>query len=63
MKSTRKVGGARKKRGGEEKGPSSPQFPPVIFLCSRLLNSADPTISESGTGYLLSGDVCNLLLN
>ena len=29
----------------------SPQFPPVLFSCLRFFNSADPTISESGTGY------------
>ena len=29
-------------------------FPPVFFLfvCSHFLNSADPTISEPGTGYV-----------
>ena len=26
-------------------------FPPVLFSCSRFLNSADLTISEPGTGY------------
>ena len=25
------------------------QFPPVLFSCSRFLNSVDPTISEPGT--------------
>ena len=39
-KGTPKVGGA-----------GSPQFPPVLFSCLRFLNSADPTISEPGTGY------------
>ena len=29
----------------------SPQFPPVLFSCLHFLNSAEPTISESGTGY------------
>ena len=29
----------------------SPQFPPVLFSCSHFLNSADPTISEPGTGF------------
>ena len=29
----------------------SPQFPPILFSCLRFLNSADPTISEPGTGY------------
>ena len=29
----------------------SPQFPPFLFSCLRFLNSADPTISEPGTGY------------
>ena len=24
---------------------------PVLFSCLRFLNSADPTISEAGTGY------------
>ena len=46
VKGTRKVGGA---------GKSSPQFPPVLFSCLRFLNLADPTISESGTGYNLPG--------
>jgi len=32
-------------------GAGSPQFPPVLFSCLRFLNSADPTISEPGTGY------------
>ena len=27
-------------------------FPPVFFACTRFLNSADPTISEPGTGYV-----------
>ena len=27
------------------------QFAPILFLCLRFLNSADPTISEPGTGY------------
>ena len=26
------------------------QFPPVLFSCLPFLNSADPTISEPGTG-------------
>ena len=29
------------------------QFPPVLFSSSRSLNSAGPTISEPGTGYIL----------
>ena len=33
-----------------ERSPSSLQFPP--FLCSRLLNSARPTISEPRSGYV-----------
>ena len=41
MKGTRKVGGARKKR--REKGRRKE---------SRFLNSADPTISEPGTGHV-----------
>ena len=46
---------AKSWRGGKkEKERScrtfSPQFPPVLFLCLRFLNSADPTISEPGTG-------------
>ena len=28
------------------------QFPPVLCSCLRFLDSADPTISEPGTGYL-----------
>ena len=28
----------------------TPQFFPVLFSCSRFLNSTDPTISEPGTG-------------
>jgi len=27
------------------------QFPPVLFSCSRILNFADPTTLEPGTGY------------
>ena len=27
-----------------------PRFLPVLFSCLRFLNSADPTISEPGTG-------------
>ena len=27
------------------------QFPPVLFSCSRILNFADPTTMEPGTGY------------
>ena len=27
------------------------QFAPILFSCLRFLNSADPTISEPGTGY------------
>ena len=30
--------------------PFSPQFPPVLFSCSRFLNFADTTISEPKTG-------------
>ena len=46
---------AKSWRGGKkEKERScrafSTQFPPVLFLCLRFLNSADPTISEPGTG-------------
>ena len=37
---------------GREKGrPFSPQFLPILFSCSRFLNSAGPTISEPGTRY------------
>ena len=36
----------------EERRPSSPQFPPVLFSCSCFMNSADPTISEPGRGYV-----------
>ena len=50
---------AREKLAGREKGkrkgegcPRSPQLPPVLFSCLRFLNSADPTISEPGTGYV-----------
>ena len=32
------------------KYPCSPQFPSVLFSCLCFLNSADPTISEPGTG-------------
>ena len=40
----------------KEKGthPSSPQFPSFLFSCLHLLNSADSTISEPGTGYAQS---------
>ena len=47
---------AREKLAGQEKGkrkgqsPLFSQFPPVLFSCSRFLNSADPTVSEPGTG-------------
>ena len=43
---TQKDGGTGKKK--KEKKPFSPVF--SLFSCSRFLNSADPTISESGTG-------------
>ena len=50
---------AREKLAGRKKGkrkgegcPRSPQLPPVLFSCLRFLNSADPTISEPGTGYV-----------
>ena len=48
-KGTRKVGGVVKRK---KKGAAAPSllFPPVLFLCLRFLNSADPTISEPGTG-------------
>ena len=48
---------AREKLAGRGKGkrkresPRSPQFAPILFSCLRFLNSADPTISEPGTGY------------
>ena len=38
---TRKVGGAGKRK----------KFPAGLFSCLRFLNSADPTISEPGTGH------------
>ena len=43
----------------------SPQFPSVLFSCLCFLNSADPTISEPGTGYTvakanLQGTGCQL---
>ena len=68
------MGKMRKKKGreqlaGREKGKrkgekASPQFPPVLFSCLRFLNSADPTISEPGTGYLITniGLVCHACL-
>ena len=31
------------------------QFPSVLFSCLPFLNSADPTISEPGTGYVSRG--------
>ena len=42
-------------RGWKKEGrrPSSPQFPPVLFSCSCFMNSADPTISEPGLGYVI----------
>ena len=43
----------REKRKKEGNRRTSPQFCP-FFSCLRFLNSADPTISEPGTGYLLS---------
>ena len=44
---------AKEKGTGKDSvaGPSSPHFPPVLFLCLCFLDSADPTISEPGTGY------------
>ena len=53
----RKVGGAGKRGGKKERSRRSfcPQFPPVLFSCLRFLNSANPTISEPGTGYNLPG--------
>ena len=35
-----------------------PQFPPVLFSCLRFLNTADPTVSEPGTGY--NSFICKL---
>ena len=57
QKGTRKVGGAGKRGGKKERSRRSfcPQFPPVLFSFLRFLNSADPTISEPGTGYNLPG--------
>ena len=54
VKGTRKVGGGKKKKWGERElhSPCSPQFPPVLFSCSRVFNSAGATISEPGTGYI-----------
>ena len=44
--------GGRRKRKMHAKScrPCSSQFPPVLFSCLPFLNSADPTISEPGTG-------------
>ena len=52
-KGSRKVGGTgkRKKEGRESAAPALPRILPcVLFSCLRFLNSADPTISEPGTG-------------
>ena len=46
---------ARKKLAGREKGKRKGS--PVLFSCLRFLNSADPTISEPGTGYEVYGRV------
>ena len=55
VKGTRKGGraGKRKKEGRESlPRPLSSQFSPVLFLCSRFLNSAGPTNSEPGWNRL-----------
>ena len=46
---------AHKKLAGREKGKRK-GFP-VLFSCLRFLNSADPTTSETGTGYEVYGRV------
>ena len=38
------------KSWGPNPNPSSPQVPSFLFSCLHFLNSADPTISEPGTG-------------
>ena len=56
MEKTRESGiQAKSWRGAKkEKGRG---FAPVIFSCSRFLNSADPAISEPGKGYDLGGKI------
>ena len=44
----RKSGDAKEKGTGKVGGAG--KFPPVLFSCLRFFNSADPTISEPGTG-------------
>ena len=49
---------AKSWRGGKkekERNPCSPQFSPVLFSCLPFLNSADPTISQPGTGFMNAG--------
>ena len=41
------------RKRGKGKSLCSPQFPSALFSCLRFLNSADPTISEPGTGYIV----------
>ena len=52
--------GEKEEKDGRETPPSlSPcQFPPVLFSCLHFLNSADPTISEPGTGYARCRHCC-----
>ena len=51
VRKTRKKKAREKLAEREKEGsPCSPQFSPVLFSCLRFLNSADPTISEPGTG-------------
>ena len=45
------LAGGKKEARESLRGPSSSQFPPVLFLCPRFFNFADLTISEPGTGY------------
>ena len=50
---------AKSWRGGKrEKGRG---FAPVLFSCSRFLNSADPAISEPGKGYDFGGKIVKQL--
>ena len=46
------MGKTRKKKAGVKLAG----FPPVLVSCLRFLDSADPTISEPGTGYQFSRD-------
>ena len=51
VKACEKLAGREKKEKGNH--PFSPQFPPLLFSCSRFLNSASPIISVGAWNRLL----------